>query len=349
MNLETLPAGIDAAFLTQALRLPGGARVREVEVQDARNTILSRIIRLRLHYDGPAADAPQTLVLKTRIPGPPQTGWNGGLQEADFYRKVAAATPAGLLPRCFDAQAAADGSEWHLLLEDLAGTHRIVTPWPLPPGVEEATRIVEARARFHAAWWDHPQLGVSVGKWAARSDLDGILERFGPKFARFAERLGDVLTPERRALYERLLADAHRLNERYHSRRHLTIIQGDGHFWNCFLANDGGGVKFFDWDCWGIDAGADDLAYMIAMHWYPDRRRRFESGLLDRYHDTLLAHGVTGYDRQALQEDYRLAVLWRAMTPVWQAGIDLPPVIWWNNYERIMMAVDDLGCRDLLA
>jgi hypothetical protein len=23
-------------------------------------------------------------------------------------------------------------------------------------------------------------------------------------------------------------------------------------------------------------------------------------------------------------------------------------VIWWNNLERILLAVDDLGCRDLL-
>jgi hypothetical protein len=26
-----------------------------------------------------------------------------------------------------------------------------------------------------------------------------------------------------------------------------------------------------------------------------------------------------------------------------------PPVIWWNNLDRIMLAVDDLGCRDLLS
>jgi hypothetical protein len=33
------------------------------------------------------------------------------------------------------------------------------------------------------------------------------------------------------------------------------------------------------------------------------------------------------------------------LTPVWQAAIDLPPVIWWGHLERIMLAVDDLGCR----
>jgi len=34
--------------------------------------------------------------------------------------------------------------------------------------------------------------------------------------------------------------------------------------------------------------------------------------------------------------------------PVWQESFDIPPVIWWNNRERASLAVDDLGCRDLL-
>jgi hypothetical protein len=37
-------------------------------------------------------------------------------------------------------------------------------------------------------------------------------------------------------------------------------------------------------------------------------------------------------------------VLWS----VWQAAFGIPMVNWWNNLERVMMAVDDLGCRDLL-
>jgi hypothetical protein len=77
-------------------------------------------------------------------------------------------------------------------------------------------------------------------------------------------------------------------------------------------------VRLFDWDSWRIDTATDDLAYMMAMHWYPDRRRRLERLLLDRYHDALIAHGIAGYDRRALDEDYRLSTLWLLMRPVWQ-------------------------------
>ncbi len=92
----------------------------------------------------------------------------------------------------------------------------------------------------------------------------------------------------------------------------------------------------------------DDLAYMMAVHWYPDRRRRLERPLLDAYHSVPLAQGVKDYDRQALDDDYRLSPLWKIMTPVWQAGANIPTVIWWNNLERIQMAIEDLGCRELL-
>jgi hypothetical protein len=41
-------------------------------------------------------------------------------------------------------------------------------------------------------------------------------------------------------------------------------------------------------------------------------------------------------------------VLWLILRPVAQAIGNLPPRVWWNNFERILLAVDDLGCRELL-
>src|ERR1700738_273298 len=61
-----------ATHLTDALRrcgVLGDGRVCDVVVESPRNTILSRIIRLRLAYDGPAAGAPSSVMLKTGLPG----------------------------------------------------------------------------------------------------------------------------------------------------------------------------------------------------------------------------------------------------------------------------------------
>jgi len=255
-----------------------------------------------------------------------------------------------LVPRCFEAVWDTDTKAWHLLLEDLTDSHVIATTWPLPPTMEQCESIVHARARLHAEWWDDPRLGASIGAWLDADAMDGQLQRFAEQFARFTDRVGDSLPRERRNLYERLLDAAPRLLARYHSHRNITIVQGDSHVWNCFLPRDGrdGEVCFFDWDSWRLDLGSDDLAYMMAMHWYPDRRRRMERPLLDHYHTVLVTHGVRHYDRRALEDDYRLSVLWQITTPVWQAANNIPPVIWWNNLERILLAVDDLGCLDLL-
>jgi hypothetical protein len=239
--------------------------------------------------------------------------------------------------------------DWRLLLEDLSDSHLIATTWPLPPTFAQCETIIEARARFHAHWWDDSRLGAAIGSWGDADAADRFLKRLGEKYAQFVDRMGDRLPRERRELYECLLASAPRLLARADSRRNVTIVHGDAHVWNCFLPRDGAAdVRLFDWDSWRLGAGAEDLAYMMAVHWYPDRRRRMEGPLLDRYHAALLAHGVVGYNRRALDDDYRLSALWAIATPVFQAGAGIPPVIWWNNFERILLAVDDLGCRELL-
>ena len=136
------------------------------------------------------------------------------------------------------------------------------------------------------------------------------LEFLSAQVDRFFDRMSDRLPPERRALYHRLLDAAPRLAERFRRRRALTVVQGDAHVWNCFLPRDEqAGARLFDWDSWKIDVGASDIAHMMTVHWYPDRRRRLERPLLDRYHAVLLSAGVADYDRRALDDDYRFAVL----------------------------------------
>jgi hypothetical protein len=350
---QSLPEAATAEKLTDALRrsnVLGAGRVSHVALGSSRTTILSRIIRLRLTYEGAAGAALASLIVKTGIPDRVGSGWNAGRQEVAFYAQVAAAMSSHLVPRCFDAAWNEETQAWHLLLEDLTDSHVIASTWPLPPTLEQCRTIVRARARFHAEWWDDARLGATVGSWSDPEATDRYLKRLAEQLERFSDRVGDRLPRERRELYDRLLAAAPRLAARYHSHRNVTIVQGDAHVWNCFLPKDGQGddVRIFDWDSWRIDTGTDDLAYMMAMHWYPDRRRRLEQSLLDCYHAELVERGVRNYDRRALNDDYRLSVLWQIATPIWQCGNNIPPVIWWNNLERIHLAVDDLGCRELL-
>lgn len=349
MTTHAPPKAADPDHLTAALRKANvldGGRVIEARVVHSFPTILSQFHRLVLKYEG--GSGPRHLYLKTDLPGRPGAEWGSGRREVAFYRTVAPSTPAGLLPRCYEAEIA-PGGEWHLLLEDLTDTHTVASQAPLPPTLAQAEAIVRCRARFQAAWWDHPRLGVDVGTWPTDAEFDKWLADLAQAYQGFADGLGDRLPRRRRALYEELFERAPELSQRYRSRRHMTIIQGDSHVWNCFLPKDAGGTpRLFDWDGWRPNVGAGDLAYMMAMHWYPEMRQTAEAPLLDAFHEELLASGVTGYSRRALREDYRLAVLWEITRPIWLRAANIPPGIWWNHLERIHLAVDDLGCRELL-
>ena len=349
MTSDSLPKAAEADYLTEALHRCGALaedRVCQVAVESSRATLLSRIIRLRLSYDRAATDAPRSIILKTSLPERAGAQW--GRHEVAFYKEVAAAMSARLVPRCFDAAWDADTNAWHLLLEDLTDSHFTLGNWPMPPTLAQSEQIISARARFHAAWWDDPRLGLSIGTWLPADDRQ--LQVFAEDVAQLADRVGDRLSPERHDFYRRVIDAGPRLNVRCHSHRDMTIVQGDAHVWNIFLPRTRGSddIRIFDWPAWRVDVATNDLAYMMALHWFPDHRRRFERHLLDRYHAALVAHGVTGYDRHALDEDYRLSVLWQIATPVWQAANDIPSWIWCNHVERIFMAIDDLGCRDLL-
>ena len=349
------PSPLDDALtperLTETLRRSGGldgGRVAEVTVETSRTTILSTIERLRLRYEG--GDGPATLIRKQ--PGGDADGTLRTLlaREVSFYEKVAPVMPPGGLARCYGISGA-DGGPRALLLEDLSETHTIVTQWPVPPTLEQCERIMDTYAALHAHWWDDPRLGVSIGTWG---DTSGDFERFRTEFASrlsgFIDHLGDRLAPERRAIYEQMLQAWPRLLPRYATHRGLTIVHGDAHVWNAFHPRDPAKdtIRLFDWDGWRIDTATDDLAYMMALHWYPERRRRFERRLLERYHAALLARGVKDYPFTALLDDYRLSALMQLITPVWQWGVKLNAAVWWSHLERGMLAVDDLDCRALL-
>ena len=350
-TLSPLDEDLTPERLTDTLRGSGGlddGHVVEVTVVSSRTTLISTIERLSVRYAG--GDGPASLIRKQ-----PRGDLDATLRailgkEITFYAKVAPLTPPGGLIRCYGITGAGGGPR-SLLLEDLTDTHRIVTEWPLPPTLEECERIMDAFAAFHARWWDDPRLGVSIGAWG---DTGGDFERHREEFAKrlpgFADRLGDRLAPERLAIYERLLEAWPRLLARYSTHRGLTLVHGDAHVWNAFHPRDPArdAIRLFDWDSWRIDTASDDLCYMMGLHWYPDRRRRYERRLLERYHGALLARGVRGYSFDDLLADYRLSAAWQITTPVWQSSWRLNPAVWWSHLERGMLAFDDLGCRALL-
>jgi len=121
--------------LTERLRVSGAlpfGRVTSIHPGECRPMLVSTIMPLRVEYapDAPS-EAPTRLLLKSS-----RDGLAAGLQslvgerEVACYTQAAPLMPSGPLPRCDDAEYSS--GRFHLLLEDLSETHRVLTQWPLP-------------------------------------------------------------------------------------------------------------------------------------------------------------------------------------------------------------------------
>ena len=220
---------------------------------------------------------------------------------------------------------------------------------PLPPPSAACRSIVRRWARLHAALWDDPRLGALALQPPAEAWAD-VLRRSAERYRTFVDRHGDLLSAGRRWVYERLLAVGPQLVERFGAGRPLTLVHGDAHWWNCLIPKEDAfeDVRLVDWEDWTVAVGAMDIAYTIAMLWFPERRRAMERSLLDDYHDALVEGGISGYDRRSLDSDYRWSVVFGMLRPIWQATGGLPARVWWPNLERNALAFEDLGCAELL-
>jgi hypothetical protein len=227
-------------------------------------------------------------------------------EEIFFYETIAPAMPNAPVPRCYDTAFSRAPNRSHLLLDDLSETHGH-PPFPLPPTSTECEAAVESLARFHAHWWEHPHLGDRIGRLLDDAAVAALANSTAARYARFADFAGDALSPARRRTIERVIDAFPRPWVRLTSRRGLTLTHGDAHTWNFLFPRipDTQRVFLIDWQPWHPHIGPRDLAYMMAVHWYPERRARFEQPLLRRYHRVLVDGGVQRYDWDQCWNDYR--------------------------------------------
>lgn len=236
-----------------------------------------------------------------------EAGKAGGcyVLEVGFYRDLQA-TVGIRTPRCYFA-AIGDGADPEvdhaLILEDMA---------PAAQGdqisgctVDQAAAALEEAARLHAPRWSDSSLqSISWlrGAGSEPPDVAGIYELILPAFEqRYDGRLDDATLGIARDLAPALAgliaeADGPR-----------TIVHGDYRIDN-MLFGDGRSapaVSVVDWQTVSLGIGASDAAYFVGAGLTTELRREHERRLVDEYHASLVAGGVTGYDWEACWRDYR--------------------------------------------
>ena len=118
-----------------------------------RPTRLSRVVDCALLTRAELVARRRRSSCKTGLPERLTGGWNAGRQEVDFFVKVAAATPPGVFPRCFEAEWNSKRTIGGSFSKTSGVRIQFVTTWPLPPTLSDCETILRAHAQFHAHWW----------------------------------------------------------------------------------------------------------------------------------------------------------------------------------------------------
>lgn len=330
-------------WLTGVLRVHGDLPQGEVTgvEKNVADTNTAQVAQLRLTYSDDAPEAaPGRLFLK----------FSDRRREVDFYRLIVPATADPPTLICYDAGYSEALNRAHLLLEDVSKTHAEPVK-ALPPTRPQYEAMLDVLACFHAQWWEHPRLSGDL------ADLGGAVRNFAcsvaqEQFGSFVDFLDDRLSVARRKIYERVFAawpPAPRA-VRLRTGKALTITHGDAHAWNFMhpVSPEAGSLVIVDWAVWQVSVCTDDLAYMIAMHDYPDHRARMEKALVRTYYDRLLEYGVDNYEWDQCWLDYRISVIGNLFWPVFHWSVQGAPDLWWPNLERSLLAFEDLDCAELL-
>jgi hypothetical protein len=296
------------------------------------------------------ASAPSKLFLKVSRPNLSRAiSSELNRKEVEFYHAIAPAMINPPFIRCYDAAYSFEYDRSHLLLDDLSETH-FQPESPRPPSKLYCELAVECMAQLHAHWWEHPRLGKEIGKLFDESGLNAFVRKVEENVISFVNFLGDGLSAERRKIYDQLLASKYKIWGRLTDAAGLTVTHGDAHWWNLLYPYDMGKhqVRLFDWQLWHVDVGARDMAYMIALGGYAERRVVMEKNLMRRYYDSLIAHGVRNYTWDDCWNDYRWSAIRNLNIPIIQWSEGRSTELWQANLERAMFAYQDLGCAELL-
>ena len=301
--------GLTPAWITAVLRARGvlhKARVSRVTQTPIGNGMLGLNLKLELDYDKPESGAPASLVAKMASVRAEsrESGAALGLyaRETRFYQELAPSLDAGL-PRTLFADISEDNRNFCLLFEDLMparGGDQLAGC-----SVEDAAAAMDAAAALHAPLWGDPKL-LSL-PWVNRDFMVSMyVEKLPPFVAVVETRFAALLEPGVIEVAKRFGACIGRYFEMHAAP--WTITHQDFRLDNMLFDARGGAlpVAVLDWQTVLPGPGALDVAYFLGAGLLPPIRLKHERTLLERYHQQLMARGVSNYSWDRCWHDYRL-------------------------------------------
>ncbi|MEL6890623.1 MAG: oxidoreductase family protein [Actinomycetota bacterium] len=364
--VPTTTSEITVDWLTEALRSSGTigetASVSSVRVDPQTGGVgfMGEVGKLVLDYDG-APDAPTSMVAKFPTQSPEVMAMMHPTRvferEHRFYEVLAhetqVRTPDVYHVTC-DTSDDPAAERYLLLMEDLGG----LTLGDQVAGVspEQAESALVGLARHHAHFWN----GAGLEQATFAPIINGPLNKAGQgiysaSLPGFREVFGSALQPEMVPVADAYTAAHPKLLDALAAMPH-TLVHFDYRSDNLFFEDTGDGtgdVCVIDWQSISIGGGAADVGYFLGQNLSPAERRAHEDDLLHRYHDTLVAGGVTDYGYDRFFQDYRLGVVYGWVIPVFAVGsLDVSSeramTLWTNVLERVQDAIFHHGAQEFV-
>jgi hypothetical protein len=316
-GMPTSPESVTPEWLTEVLRSTVAidqttVKSLQVELLNVEAGYVGQLARLSIHYTQSAQSAPTSLIAKFPSANPEVRAAFRGLYEREihFYQELAEQAHMPI-PRCYYSGMDPETGYSILLLEDLAHLRTI----DLATGCSlvEAELVIRHLAQFHAYWWDSSLL---QSKSYLASFADGAefwQERFQGWWPGFPKKLETLfldyrLPPSFLELGYRFGPNLARIVVQL-AQTPITLVHNDVHLDNLFFGTGEGDppLRAIDWQVAGRGRGVSDVTYFVVSSVPIALRRQAESNLLQTYHDSLIQHGVHGYDFGQCWADYRRA------------------------------------------
>ena len=345
---------ITTAWLNRVLRpVLGDTRVVSHTVLPHSSGISVRA-RIQLRYNVDSPTTPRTLFVKSASTLTTRIG--NGLSgcapaEVGFYtrlrRQVDLQAPFGF----YSATEPRSHRAVHLL-EDLVETRAATfCAATTPISRAQAQQMVEQLAALHAAGRDLPRSGGRTPSWLktypqwwqATGSISAI-RRYHLRGQRQADELG--ITPSNLVgRGERLWSDFETGVES-HRQLPMGLIHGDTHLGNWYLTG-AGDMGLCDWQCISLGHWSRDLAYTLSSALPVERRREWETDLIESYLEQLAARGGAVVPRAQAIQLYRrqltgaLAMWTTTLCPPRLLPEMQPRATSEEMLRRILTAIDD--------
>ena len=322
------PKDVTATWLTKALQ-SSGVIPADVEVASLRHEplgggtgVFGVLARLVVDYTETTTSAPTRMVLKIPTAAPENKNVALALgiyvRETYYFNELAARTPVPSV-RCLYADMDIAAGEFVLIIDEVA--HLTVGDQLNGATVPQLERTLKEIAKWHAAWWEHPDLDTF--DWLPTNDspiqlavVPGIMRGAMPVIeADWIPRLGEEAVALGRDVadkFEEIMARS--------SAAARTLCHGDVRLENVFFNADASDIMFIDFQMLVKGTPAQDVQYLLSSSMDPEVWDKEGMRLLELYHNELVALGVTHYSWDTFWSEFQLQCLWAMVAPASTVG-----------------------------